>query len=144
MDSASWTTYVRTQRKQDALAYRSSGQIGMSYEPLRQFLRYTTGYAANYTNVSDPKIDDFYAKAMAGNNMDDIKKLLQDLNLYFAQQHFETSLIYANLYALNQPWLKGYSAQNFSVSGGSSGPLFLGFYASRFWVDSALKKSFGK
>ena len=144
MDSASWTTYVRTQRKQDALAYRSSGQIGMSYEPLRQFLRYTTGYAANYTNVSDPKIDDFYAKAMAGNNMDDIKKLLQDLNLYFAQQHFETSLIYANLYALNQPWLKGYSAQNFSVSGGSSGPLFLGFYASRFWVDAALKKSFGK
>ena len=143
MDPASWTSYVRTQKKHDALAYRSSGQIGMSYEPLRQFLRYTTGYAANYTMVSDPKVDDFYNKAMAANNMADIKQLLADLNVYFAQQHFEISLVYANLFALYQPWLKGYSAQSMSISGGSSGPLLLGFYAARFWIDQDLKKSLG-
>ena len=143
MDSSSWTSYVRTQKKQDALAYRSSGQIGMSYEPLRQFLRYSTGYTANYTMVSDPTIDGFYAKAMASSDQGQIKQLLQDLDKYFAQQHFEVSLIYANLFALYQPWLKGFSDQNMSISGGSSGPLFLGFYTARYWIDSNLKSSMG-
>ena len=143
MDSASWTSFVRTQKKHDALAYRSSGQIGMSYEPLRQFLRYSTGYVANYTMVSDPTVDGFYTKAMASTDQAQIKQYLKDLNVYFAQQHFEVSLIYANLFALYQPWLKGYNAQNFSISGGSSGPLFMGFYTARFWVDQKVKASFG-
>ena len=143
MDPAAWTSFVRTQKKHDALAYRSSRQNGMSYEPLRQFLRYTTGYAANYTMVSDPKVDEFYNKAMASNNMADIKQLLGDLNVYFAQQYFEISLVYANLFELYQPWLKGYSAQSMAVSGGSSGPLLMGFYGARFWIDQKLKSSLG-
>jgi ABC-type transport system substrate-binding protein len=144
MDSASWTAFVRNGHKYDALAYRSSGQIGMSYEPIRQFSRYTTGYVANYTLVSDPTIDGMLPKALASTDMNYIKQLLQDENKYFAQQHFEISLIYANTFSVCQPWLKGFSAQNAAISSGSSGPMTLGFYASRFWVDQKLKKSLGK
>jgi hypothetical protein len=93
--------------------------------------------------VSDPTVDGFYTKAMASTDQAQIKQYLKDLNVYFAQQHFEVSLIYANLFALYQPWLKGYNAQNFSISGGSSGPLFMGFYTARFWVDQKVKASFG-
>jgi hypothetical protein len=53
------------------------------------------------------------------------------------------SLLIPNYFAAYQPWLKGYTGQVFSLSGEPS-PLFLGFYASRFWIDAQLKKSLGK
>jgi peptide/nickel transport system substrate-binding protein len=143
MDAASWTAFVRTGHKQDALAYRSSGSLAMSYEPLRQFVRYQTGYVANYELVADPTFDAFYTKALAATTIDGVKAVLKDANDYQARQHWVTSLLIANLFAFYQPWFKGYNGQAFAVSGGSSGPLMAGYYTSRFWIDQSVKKSLG-
>ena len=142
MDAAAWNLFVRA-RKQDALASSSDGAVGLSYEPTRQLNRFATNVSVNWMAVSDPVFDAFYGKAMAATSVDDIKKVIRDMNEYAARQHFIISLLTPTLFALYQPWLKGYSAQNFSLSGVSTGPLQIGFYASRFWIDQNLKKAMG-
>jgi hypothetical protein len=54
-----------------------------------------------------------------------------------AEQHYALSLLQPNLFSLNQPWLKGYNAQNYALQ------TVCGFYTSRFWIDASAKKSFG-
>ncbi len=144
MDSASWTTFVQVGHKQDALAMRVVASLGEAYEPMRQFSRFQTGYTTNWLMLSDPVFDAFYTKANAANSVDDIKKVLKDTNEYVARQHIAISLIQNNLFSLYQPWFKGYNSQNFSISGASGGPHYVGFYAARFWIDEKLKKSMGK
>ena len=143
MDSASWTSLVRTSHKQDQLAESTTGQLGFSFEPLRQLQRFTTGNGSNYVMVSDPVFDAFYPKAIGYTNIADIKQVVRDANEYVVRQHFIISLLCPNVFGLYQPWLKGYIGQTESVTGTTTGPLQLGFYASRFWIDQTVKKSAG-
>jgi len=143
MDSASWSSFVRTNHKNDALVYRVGCMLGLNYEPLRQLNRFVTGYAANDIMFSDPVFDSFLPKALAATSEDQVKQILRDANEFIARQHPEISLLTPNVFALYQPWLKGYSGQNMSISGTGSGILQMGFYTSRFWIDSVLKKSMG-
>jgi ABC-type transport system substrate-binding protein len=139
MDPVSWTNYVRTQHLQDALAFRSSGSLGMSYQPFRQFVRYQTGYVANYELVSDPAFDALYPQALAATTIDQVKTLLTQACQIVTQQQFVISLLNPSSFNVYQPWLKGYAGQSFAMSGGSSGPMMLGYYGSRFWIDQSLK-----
>ena len=143
MDSASWSAFVQIGRKHDQLAQKQNGTLGLSFEPLYQFKRFTTNYPVNYMMVSDPAIDGFYAKALAATSLDDMKKLLRDANEYVARQHFVISLLTPKLFALYQPWLNGYKGQASSFSGVGGGPLFLGFYAARVWINQDMKKTMG-
>jgi peptide/nickel transport system substrate-binding protein len=143
MDSPSWIAFVRNNKKYDQVAFPSSGDLGFTYEPLRQLNRYLTGYTANYNMVSDPVYDTFAPKAAAANNLNDIKQALKDANERVARQHYVISLLQPNLFELSQPWLKGYNGQNNAFWGGTNGPQLLGFYAGRFWIDQNLKKSMG-
>jgi hypothetical protein len=43
-----------------------------------------------------------------------------------------------------QPWLHGYNAQFFGVSGPAIGALLLGYYPPRFWIDQNMKKTMGR
>ena len=142
MDPGAWTDFVQTNHKEDALFTRT-GNLGQSTEPLRQLLRFTTGYSSNTILVNDPTYNAFYTSALAANNIDDIKKILTSANEYVSRQHFCISLIHPKLFALYQPWLKGYNCQYFGVSGPNVGILLLGFYPARFWVDQNMKKSMG-
>ena len=63
MDTASWSAFVQSGHKQDALAYKSSGSIGFSYEPIRQLDEFQTGSADDIGLVSDPTFDAFVAQA---------------------------------------------------------------------------------
>jgi hypothetical protein len=63
-------------------------------------------------------------------------------NQYMASQQWEESLPTPSNFAVCEPWLKGYNAQTFSISGGN-GILAVGFYCSRFWIDQNLKQSLG-
>jgi peptide/nickel transport system substrate-binding protein len=139
MDPTTWTNYVRTQHLQDALAFRSSGSLGMSYQPFRQFIRYQTGYVANYEMVSDPVFDAFYPAALAATTIDQVKAILQQANEYLSQQQWVISLLNPSSFNVYQPWLKGYAGQSFAMTGGSSGPMMFGYYGSRFWIDQSLK-----
>ena len=143
MDPGSWTSYVNVGHKQDQIATRS-GLLGQTTEPLRQFLRFQTGYSSNYSLISDPVFDSYYPKALAATNIDDIKKLLRDLNEYVARQHYCISLLQPKLFGISQPWIKGYNCQYFGVTYVNAGVLLLGFYPTRFWIDQNLKKSMGK
>jgi peptide/nickel transport system substrate-binding protein len=134
-----WTNFVRTTHSQDALAYRSSGFLGLSYQPFRQFIKFKAGNASNYVMTNDPAYDAFYTQALAATSVDQVKEALKGQNLYVAQQHYVISLLNPSSFNLSQPWLKGYLGQSFAMTGGSSGPMMIGYYASRYWIDSSMK-----
>ena len=140
MDFATWNTYVRA-KKHDQIAYNST--IGFTFPPLMGFRRWQTGSANNWSDVSDPAWDALYAKALAANNLTDTKSLVVQGNTYMASQHWVISMTNPNYFALYHPWFKGYNGQNFSISGTGTGPLWIGFYTARFWIDTNLKKSTG-
>jgi ABC-type transport system substrate-binding protein len=143
MDAATWSSYVRTARKADQLAYAANGSLAFTFEPLRALNRFVTDYTTNWCMVNDPVFNGFATKSLASSNMDEIKRIVRDANEYVARQHFVLSLLQPTYFALYQPWLKGYNGQFHSISGSSSGTMLLGFYPARFWIDQKLKKSLG-
>ena len=143
MDSAAWSSFVRTTKSYDQLFFAVSGTSGFVFEPIRQLSYFKTGMSSDVQNVSDPVFDTFEGKGMAATTIDDLKQVLRDANERVARQHFIISLPQPNLYELCQPWLKGYSGQTHGVIGASIGPVLLGYYCARFWVDPNLKKSMG-
>ena len=143
MDSPSWIAVVRNSKKYDQMAFPSSGDLGFTYEPMRQLNRYLTGYTANYNMVSDTVFDTFAPKALAATNVDVIKQALKDANERVARQHYVISLLQPTLFELSQPWLKGYTGQNNAFWGGTNGPQLLGFYGARFWIDQKVKLASG-
>jgi len=143
MDPISWTAFVRTAHKADALVCNVNGSLGFTYEPLRSINRFQTNYTTNWCMVSDPTFDSFLPQALAATSIDAVKQIVKNADEYTARQHFVVSLLQPNLYNLYQPWLKGYNGEYQSLSGGNSGPELIGFYESRFWIDSNLKKSMG-
>ena len=141
MDAVSWTSFVKSGRKQDQLAYNTGGKLGLTYEPLRQFSNFHTN--TNYLLIADPVYDAFYDKALAANSVAAVQQVMIDCNKYVAQQHFTICLVAPTTYTLYQPWLKGYDGQTNSIYG-ATGPLQLGFYGARFWIDQKLKDAMGR
>ena len=139
MDYASWNTMVRA-KKHDQLAYNNS--LGFTFPPLMGFRRFQSTSGNNWCDVNDPAWDALYLKALAATSLSDTKSLVVQGNTYMASKQWEISLVTPNVFALYQPWLKGYNGQQFSISG-SSGILWIGFYGARFWIDQNLKTSLG-
>jgi len=143
MDDPTFTSFVKTGHKNTALAARPSCFLGRNTAPIGQMLSFYTGNYYNVAQVSDPIWDAFYNGAVASNSLDVGKQMLAQANKYAAEQHFNISLVQPNLFALVQPWFKGYDAQLLGISG-PSGPQDLAFYGARYWIDGNLKKSMGK
>ena len=101
-------------------------------------MRYWSGYVSNIVQIKDPTYDAFYVQSQAATTVDQVMQLLKQANQYIAENHFSISLLQPNLFSLSQPWLKGYTGQNNSVTGVNIG-LQLGFYDARFWIDKSLK-----
>ena len=141
-DFATWNTMVRA-KKHDQMAYNNS--IGFSFPPLMGFRRWQSTSANNWCDVNDPAWDALYLKALAASSIADTKALVVQGNQYMAPMHWEITLCTPNMFALYQPWFKGYNGQAFSVSslGGGTGALWIGFYSARFWIDTNMKKSMG-
>jgi peptide/nickel transport system substrate-binding protein len=134
MAHSQFAAYVTTGHHEDALDYRSTGNLGIESYPIRALMKFMTGGASNDMMVSDPKIDSWYAQAINATSVDQIKQILQNENEYIVQQHFLISLVDPNLFFLSQPWLKGFSGQS-GATCGAPGPL-MGFeYWSRFWIE---------
>ena len=142
MDTTSWINYVQTGRKQDQLAQKSVGNLGLTFEPIKQLNRFKTTDSTNWEMVNDPVFNDFYNKALAATTVNAFKQVITDANKYVVQQHFTISLLQPTLFGLYQPWLKGYRGQDRSISGGS-GPNMLFYYGPRFSIDQNLKKTIG-
>ncbi len=140
MDTAAFTTFVRTNRAHDQMS--TKGQLGVNYEPLRQLSLYVTNYPANYANNSDAVFDGYAPAAMAATSVDQVKKILKDANERVARQHFAVSLLAPVGFNLCQPWFNGFNGQFGSVAG-SIGPAMLAFYGARFWINADMKKAKG-
>jgi ABC-type transport system substrate-binding protein len=142
MDTVSWQSLVQINHKQTQMSYANGGGfVGEAQPPINQLTRVRTGTVPyDYIMVSDPVFDSFYPAAMAATSVDAVKQILIDADKNFTQNHYVISLLHPNLFALYQPWFKGYSGQYSSISGGS-GALMIGFYTARFWIDQRLKKS---
>jgi ABC-type transport system substrate-binding protein len=143
MDHTTWLSFVQSGHKQDQMALSSTGKLGYGQEPSRQISYFHTGDSSNYEMVSDPVFDAFLVKMSNAANLDEVKQVLKDANEYEARHHFSIALVQPGLFALIQPWLKGYAGQLGSISGGSGGPTYQGFYSARFWIDQKLKTSMG-
>lgn len=130
LDTATWQATVLNGHKQDALASRG-GQLGNNYDPFRQLMRLTTGYSVNYMMISDPTFNAFYPAAQASTSVDQVKQILQQANLYVAQQFWCTCLAGPYAYCLTQPWVKGCSGAT------PLGPIT--YYGD--WIDQNLKNA---
>lgn len=144
MDSASLVAFVQNQKKYDQLGYRVGGSMGTSSEPIKELSLFITGAATNFQMISDPVIDSNYTMALSATSVDQVKQILKDENDHFLRQHFTIALLHPNLFALYQPWLKGYNGQYGAIAAGNAGPPFLYFYTARFWIDQNVKKSMGR
>jgi peptide/nickel transport system substrate-binding protein len=144
MDSTSWTNFVLTQHKQDALAYRASGLYGLTYQPVRQITALLPGNSANYLDITDPALTAYEAQIQGSTTTTGLQQVISSMNEYIAGQHYAISLVQPSIFGIYQPWLKGYNGQYLSISGAALGPQLLGFYGARFWIDQNAKNSFGQ
>jgi len=136
MPTAQYATFVTTNHQQDALSMRGSGYLGMTFDVDRQMQRFLTG--ANWSNFSDPTCDSLYAQSLAATSVTAYQNAFNQMNQYIAQNNFMISLVTTENYYYNQPWLKGFMAQDDSVIG-NSGPRLIGFYCARYWIDQSEK-----
>ena len=143
MDAASFSSFVGTNHKNDALAQRATGNLGLGgIPPMRDLNRLQTGQPSNVAMVSDPIFDAFYTQALAATSTDAVKKIISDANEYVARQHFVISLLQPNLFTFCQPWIKGFNGQ-YGSTAGTNGVFLMFYYHSRFWVDQGIKMSLG-
>ena len=139
MDSASWSGYCFASHTEDAMAYRSPGTLGFSFQPYMQFLMYLNGCPADYTVANDPDFNALYMDALNATTTTQVQALLTQACQIVTQQNFAISLLNPSSFNAYQPWLNGYTGQSFAMSGGAGGPTMIGYYASRYWIDSNLK-----
>lgn len=137
MSPSAWDGYVFTSHAQTGLAYRSAGTLGFSFQPFIQFLLYQTGFPGNYSDSSSTAFDALFPEALAATNVGQVKTLLTQACQIVSQQQFVISLLNPSSFNVYQPWLNGYAGQTFAMTGGSSGPMMIGFYASRYWINTS-------
>ena len=143
MDPTAWVAFVQQGYKQDALAFKSAGQLGKSYQPTYVISTFQTGVAGNWLIVSDPVYDALVVKTLAAtSSLADVKQGVHDIDERVVRQHYDISLLNPTLFGVYAPWFHGYNGQYNSLSHNTASAL-LYFYPARFWIDSKLKASLG-
>lgn len=139
MDTAALNTMLHNHAN-DQMAFNTT--LGYTFPPLKGFQHWQTATQYDWTDVNDPSWNSLMAQALAAPTLTQTQALVYQANQYMASQQWEESLPTPSNFAVCEPWLKGYNAQTFSISGGN-GILAVGFYCSRFWIDQNLKQSLG-
>ena len=139
MDAAALNTMLRAQ-KNTGIAFGT--KLGFTFPPLMGFRHWQSTTTLNWDDIHDASWDALYASALAATTLAQTQALVVQGNQYQAQQQWNISLPCPSIFAVCQPWFKGYNAQTFSISG-TGGVLCMGFYCSRFWIDQNLKQSMG-
>ena len=138
-DPTSWLSFVQTNHSNDAFALKNQGMLGLNYEPNVQINRFKTNYRVNYNMVSDPNYDALVAQGALATTIDGYKSVMQQVNKLVAEQHYSISICKPQVFTMYQPWVKGFSAQNESLSAtGSNSALWFFQFGARFWIDSKI------
>jgi peptide/nickel transport system substrate-binding protein len=143
MDPAAWQSTVMTAHKYDAMCARNQGLMGFNFDIFRQMMRYgVKGYQSNYILVDDPVAQKAYNDAGLAQSVEEVQKILHDLNLYIATQHYVISIGQPSSFNMVQPWIMGNPGGNTlgnattGTGQGSSTPIAV-------WIDQNMKKSLG-
>jgi len=138
MDSVSFTSYY-SNHKNMTLTARKMGTLGKSQTPLGGLGTFQSGTTFNIPYVNDPKWDAFNAAGQATTSLDAAKQVVRQAAQYVVDQHFVITTVVPDLFGLYQPWLHGYNAQIYAISG-PGGPSLINFYGARYWIDQSIKK----
>ncbi len=136
MSSAAISAYLATPQWSTGLAQRTTGLIGRIMAPLRVLPEFIPGNSVNFEGWNDPVYTAIYNNAMAATNIDTIKGYVQQACQYVTQQHILICLDTPTGYCLCQPWIVGYSGQNYAFSN------LIQTYGARMWVNQAVKNSY--
>jgi hypothetical protein len=144
LTAPSWQATVMTSHNYTAFCARNQGILGFNFDIFRQFMRFTPGYQANYIQVVDSTMTGFNTSAIAAQSIGDVQKLLQQANLYVAQNHFAISLAQPSTFNMAQPWLQGNPGGNtlgnaitgtFGGTAGGRDPIGL-------WINKEIKAKY--
>ncbi|MGP8079257.1 MAG: ABC transporter substrate-binding protein [Dehalococcoidales bacterium] len=136
MSSAAISAYLATPQWSTGLAQRTTGLIGRIMAPLRVLPEFIPGNSVNFEGWNDPVYTAIYNNAMAATNIDTIKGYVQQACQYVTQHHILICLDTPTGYCLCQPWIVGYSGQNYAFSN------LIQTYGARMWVNQAVKNSY--
>jgi peptide/nickel transport system substrate-binding protein len=106
------------------------GCTGLTSDPFSELLKFTTGNMTDIPNVNDPQINSWYAQSATAASPDAVKQILQQANLYVAQQHFEICVAQPNFFYVLQPRVKGVFGPP-----GAGWPWMPGYSPSANWID---------
>jgi ABC-type transport system substrate-binding protein len=133
LPDATWNSIcLGAARSYPALCARFPGCTGLTSDPFSELLKFTTGNMTDIPNVNDTQINNWYAQAATAASPDAVKQILQQENLYVAQQHFEICVAQPNFFYLLQPWVKGVFGPP-----GAGWPWLPGYSPSANWIDSS-------
>jgi peptide/nickel transport system substrate-binding protein len=93
--------------------------------------------ATQITRHGDTNFDAMVQKVYEATDMEEIKRLARDVDMYFLRQHWGIVVCPRHVYLAWQPYINGYSGE--WLRWGCEG-----FYSSRIWINSDLKKSMGR
>ena len=128
LDKASWTAYVITSHKHDALTARSTGNTGEMVSPFTLFALYTVGHPANTMMVNDPKIQFWYNDSLNAQSVDQVNQDFNAYLQYFPTMHYAISLVEPRTFNMVQPWV-----------GGNPGVGVTGQDVNACWLNESLK-----
>ena len=95
MASAAFSSYVLTNHQNDALDIKApnQGDLGLTFYPLRQLMKFQTGGSSNDAVVTAATVNAFYTQALAATSTAQVQAIVTAANLYVAQ-HISLSLYY--------------------------------------------------
>ena len=133
LPDASWNAIcLGANRSYPALCARFPGCFGLTSDPFSELLKFTTGNMTDIPNVNDPQINTWYAQAVASTTVTQVQQILQEENLYVAQNHYEICAAQPNFFFLLQPWVKGVTGPP-----GAGWPWFPGYNPNGNWISQS-------
>jgi peptide/nickel transport system substrate-binding protein len=131
LPDATWNSIcLGAGRSYPALCARFPGCTGLSSDPFTELSKFTTGNMTDIPNVSDPQIDSWHAQALAATSVAQVQQILQQENIYVAQNHFEICAAQPDFFFLLQPWVKGVTGPP-----GAGWPWLPGYFPNGNWID---------
>ena len=109
----------------------------MRWFPMVLVQRFTTGYIANTTNVSDPAYDAMFEAAAAATTLEEQNRILGEMNQHEIDQLWSIWGPINPVYWAIQPWVIGYNGE-LNLGANQYNTVF-----TRLWINSELKKAMG-
>ena len=91
----------------------------------------------NYSGLRDPVFDAMFDEAKAAATVEEQQRLVREIDLYLARNHFLVWSPKVPWFNVNQPWVKGYNGE-VDLGWGDRNTVF-----SRIWIDQDLKREMG-